>query len=144
MNVLNWIVPLVSIVVAIVTASFSYYFTKKLQARADERRLKEEYYQNYINAISKAMIDFSSTEVLEILADSYNKITLVGSSFVVKNALAYHAYIGGSRNKSEFSADEHDKLLTALIKSMRLDLFNDKNINNDYPTIRFIRAGNRK
>ncbi len=135
MEKLNWIIPLISIIVAIVSASLSYYFTKKLQMKSDERRLKEEYYQNYINAISEVAMNNKDFKALDNLADNHNKITLVGSPEVVLNAMNFHSYIIESRKNNSFSIQHHDLILTELIKSMRLDLYKTKKTNKNYPVI---------
>ena len=142
MNNLNWIVPLVSIVVAIISASLSYYFTKRLQMKADERRLKEEYYQKYINAVSEVAINNDDLSALNKLADSHNKITLIGSSNVVLKAMNFHTYLVNCKRGKAFSLQKHDEMLTDLIKAMRLDLYKKKNTNKDYPIIHLSGKGN--
>ena len=55
MTVQNWIellIPTISIIVVAVSAGLTYFLAKKQQIAADERRLKEKYYLNYIEAVS--------------------------------------------------------------------------------------------
>lgn len=63
MTVENWIellVPIIGIVVAAVSAGLTYYFAKKQQIAADESRLKEKYYLNYIEAVSNIVVSDNS------------------------------------------------------------------------------------
>ena len=55
----NWIqllVPVISIVVAIISAALTYYFSKRKQVLSDESRLKEKFYLEYINALSNNVL----------------------------------------------------------------------------------------
>ncbi len=133
----EWIqllVPLISIIIAIVSAGLSYYFAKRLQINADERKLKEEYYQTYINAISKVAIDNYNKIAKDEFANAHNTLTLVGSSEVVDLAMKFHDYIkiGSSAN---FVIDRHDEMLTNLVKAMRSDLYSNSKVNCNYPRI---------
>ncbi len=141
----EWIqllVPLISIIIAIISAGLSYYFAKRLQINADERKLKQEYYQNYIHAISKTAIDnFDETAKIEF-ANVHNTITLIGSSEVVDLAMSFHecTCIGNSAN---FTIQKHDEILTALVKAMRHDLYSNPKININYPKIHLMNAGKK-
>lgn len=143
MSIENWIsllVPLISVVVAIISAGLSYYFAKRQQVNADERRLKEKYYQDYINAISKVAIDNSDERAKDELANAHNTLPLIGSADVVYCAMDFHDYIKES-NKQNFSIDEHDKKLRKLVMAMRSDLYKTKKINNKYPPIHLCGSG---
>ena len=52
---------------------------------------------------------------------------------VVRNLRAFAIYIGPTN--TNFSQEEHDRLITELIKSMRSDLHKTKHINDGYPLI---------
>ena len=59
MTIQNWIdllVPIIGVVIAVISASLTYFFAKNQQIAADERRLKEKYYLNYIEAISNDVV----------------------------------------------------------------------------------------
>jgi type II secretory pathway component PulK len=142
----NWIqllVPIVSIVVAIVSASLTYLFAKKKQIMADESRLKEKYYLNYIEAVSNIVISNNSDKARDQLADAQNQLLLVGSTNVVANLMIFHDYIKPT-NKENFDSQKHDELLTELIKSMRNDLYKNKNVNIGYPIIHLTGKAPRK
>jgi len=61
-------------------------------------------------------------------------ILLIGSSDVVEQLRCFTKLIGVD-NKKGFTIDEHDKMLTELIKRMRLDLYKGKNVNENYPIV---------
>ena len=131
MTVENWIellVPIIGIVVAAVSAGLTYYFAKKQQIAADESRLKEKYYLNYIEAVSNIVVSDNSESARDQLADAQNQLLLIGSAEVVSDLMIFHDYVKPSNSKN-------DKLLTNLLKSMRKDLYKSKKVNEDYPLI---------
>ena len=67
------------------------------------------------------------------LDDAQNRLILVGSAEVVCILMDFHDKIRPSA--PPLPADEHDRILTSLIKAMRADLYGSKKINNGYPTI---------
>ncbi len=146
MSIDDWIrllVPLISIVVAIISAGLSYYFAKKLQVNADERRLKEKYYQDYINAVSKVAIDNSDEQAKDEFANAHNTLPLVGNAEVVRHAMDFHDFIRIG-NQQNFTLDEHDRKLRNLIMAMRNDLYKNKKINDEYPQIHLCGSGKTK
>ena len=137
MSVENWIqllVPAVGLLIAVISASLSYFFTKRSQLRADESRLKEKYYLDYIKALSHNVLPGDESETRSKLSDAHNHILLIGSSDVVAKLRAFSNLIA-INNEKGFTLDEHDAALTALIKSMRNDLYKKRNINENYPVI---------
>lgn len=137
MTVQNWIellVPVIGVIVAAVSAGLTYFFTKKQQIAADERRLKEKYYLNYIEAISNIVISNNSEKARDQLADAQNQLLLVGNANVVAKLMVFHDFIKPS-NAQNFTSEKHDELLTDLLKGMRMDLYKSKNVNLNYPII---------
>jgi hypothetical protein len=137
MTVENWIellVPIIGIIVAVVSAGLAYLFAKKKQILADESRLKEKYYLNYIEAVSNIVVSNSSEQARDQLADAQNQLLLTGSAVVVEKLMVFHDYVKPSNSK-EFDVLKHDELLTELLKSMREDLYKNKNVNKGYPII---------
>jgi len=133
----NWIqllVPVISIVLAKISAALTYYFSKRRQILSDERRLKEKFYLEYINALSLLVLSDDLEGSKDRAAEAHNNIILIGSADVVNNLQQYNNYISVS-NKAPRSQNEHDRLLTELIRSMRTDLYKNKKVNNGYPTI---------
>ena len=146
MTMENWIqliVPIIGIIVAAVSAAFTYYFSKKKQILADESRLKEKFYLNYIEAVSNIVVSNNSDKARDQLADAQNQLLLVGSSQVVSNLMVFHDFVKPS-NKENFDSLTHDELLTELIKSMRSDLYRTQKVNNGYPIIHLTGKAPRK
>ncbi len=50
------IVAIVGAVVTLLTAIVTNYLTKRSQLKFEERKLKEEYYTNYVKAISRNVL----------------------------------------------------------------------------------------
>ena len=129
----NWmqiLAPFIGIVLAALSASLSYIYTKRNQLRADECRLKEKYYLDYIEALSYNVISDDFEESKNKLSDAHNHILLIGSSDVVAKLRHFHMLL----NK-DYTQKEHDKALTELVKSMRIDLYKKSETNKDYPEI---------
>ena len=88
MTVENWIellVPIIGIVVAAVSAGLTYYFAKKQQIAADESRLKEKYYLNYIEAVSNIVVSDNSESApstIPSITTFINSRTLIFLSFL--------------------------------------------------------------
>jgi hypothetical protein len=142
----NWIqllVPVIGIVMAVVSAVLTYMFTKKKQILADENRLKEKYYLNYIEAISNVVVSKYHNKTRDELANAQNQLLLVGSASVVKDLMIFHNYIN-PYNNNEFDSSTHDELLTNLLKSMRIDLYKSHAVNEDYPIIHLTGTSSNK
>lgn len=121
MTIQNWIdllVPIIGVVIAVISASLTYFFAKNQQIAADERRLKEKYYLNYIEAISNDVVSNNLNKARDQLSDAQNQLLLVGSSEVVAKLMLFHDYVKPS-NQQNFVPEKHDELLTDLLKSMR-------------------------
>ena len=132
----NWIqllVPVISIVVAIISAAITYYFSKKKQILSDENRLKEKFYLEYINALSANVLSDKLEDSKSRLSEAHNNILLIGSADVVTKLRAFTDYI--APDNIIFSQAEHNNLVTELIKSMRLDLYKNQKVNDGYPII---------
>jgi hypothetical protein len=127
------VVAIISAFVTIMALIGSNYLTKKNQLKFDERKLKEEYYTNYIKALSENVLSTDFNKARDSLSDAQNRLILVGSSEVVRNLMIFHDAVKPSAN--ELSGEEHDKLLSELIKSMRKDLYGFKKVNDKYPII---------
>ena len=121
----------------------TYYFSKRKQILADESRLKEKFYLSYIGAVSNIVISNNSDKARDQLADAQNQLLLIGSSEVASDLMAFHDYIKPSNNEN-FNTIRHDELLTALIKSMRKDLYRTEKVNEEYPIIHLTGKAPRK
>lgn len=123
-------VAIVGALVAILTAVITNYLTKRNQLKFEERKLKEEYYTNYVKAISNNVLMKGEDGELD---DAQNRLILVGSSEVVRILMQFHD--AAKKSAQPISGEEHNKILTNLIKAMRADLYGTKKINDDYPTV---------
>lgn len=124
------IVAIVGAFVTILTAIVTNYLTKRNQLKFEERKLKEEYYTNYVKAISNNVLMKDEHAELD---DAQNRLILVGSSDVVRILMQFHDKI--KLSAPPLSGKEHDRILTDLIKAMRADLYGTTKINDGYPTI---------
>ena len=124
------IVAIVGALVAILTAVITNYLTKRNQLKFEERKLKEEYYTNYIKAISNNVLMKDEPAELD---DAQNRLILVGSADVVRILMQVHDKIKPSA--PPLSGEEHDRILTDLVKAMRTDLYGTKKINDGYPMV---------
>lgn len=124
------IVAILSAFATILVVVLTNYFTKKNQLKFEERKLKEVYYTNYIKAVSNNVLLQGKDGELD---DAQNRLILVGSSEVVDNLMKFHDRIKPSAR--DITGEEHDMLLTDLVKAMRKDLYGDKKINDGYPVI---------
>lgn len=129
------LIPIIGVIAAIISAAFSYYLTKKNQMSIEERKLKEEYYTDFIKAASGVAVQRDDKSI-DNLADKQNRLLLIGSSEVVTKLLIFHDYLKPeSQKKNRFDSSRHDELLTELLKAMRKDLYKHKKINDNYPLV---------
>lgn len=96
------------------------------------RKLKEEHYVSYIEALHNLVSDNHKHEYLEKYVFVRDKLFLIASENVIKDMLQFE------NNGVGPDATVHDKYLTDLIKSIRMDL---KIVDKDFPPIYFKRAG---
>ena len=111
-----------AILVAITGAVLSNKNNNILQLR----KLKEEHYISYIEALHNLAANNSNSEAVSKYTYHRDKLLIVGSEEVVKCILKYENEAVGKKN------DLHDKYLTDIVKAIRKDLkLQDKN----YPSI---------
>lgn len=90
------------------------------------RKLKEEHYMAYIEALHNIAADNESKEYLKSYVFARDKLLLIASEDVIRKMLLYEVEAVGKMS------DLHDRYLTDLIKSIRLDL---KLRNKDFPIV---------
>lgn len=111
-----------AILVAVIGAIFSNRNNTTLQLR----KLKEEHYISYIEALHNLATDNSSKEAISKYTYYRDKLLIVGSEEVVKSILRYENEAVGK------TCDIHDEYLTQIVKAIRKDLrIKDK----EYPQI---------
>ena len=117
-------VAIIGGLVAITAAILGYWFTKSNNATLQIRKLKEEHYIAYIDAIHENIENSSLAKYVK----ARNKVFLIASEEVIKKMLLFEKGIDERDN------DIHDDNLTALIKAIRIDL---KIKDENFPKIGF-------
>jgi hypothetical protein len=129
------IVTIIGTVTTVITVCLTNYFTKKNQLRFDERKLKEEYYMKFIEALSDN-VNLSDKEAAKnSLAYAWNRLILVSSVDVIQKLLKFEDEVDRIITNKGGTEEAHNSALTELIKAIRVDLFGAKKINIDYPRI---------
>ncbi len=140
------IIASISLLASVITASLSYYFTKKHQLKIEGRRLKEEYYKSFIKALSDVAIDNKDNEAQRRLSEGFNSLIVIGSPAVVKKLMEFHGFARREntqipRDSNEW-ATQHDNLLRDVIKEMRQDIFGkEKNIEKYLANVHLVGRG---
>lgn len=111
-----------AIIVAVVGAILSNRNSNVLQLR----KLKEEHYISYIEALHNLVATNSSQDAILKYTYHRDKLLIVGSEEVVKNILDYENKAVGKESSL------HDRYLTSIVKAIRKDL---KIKDKDYPQI---------
>ena len=144
-----FILAAITLFASVLTASLSYWFTKKHQLRLEERRLKEEYYKAFIKALSDAAIDNQDVTAQDRLSEGFNSLIVIGSPSVVKKLMQYHNFVRMDnteipRDSKEWSL-RHDELLRELIKEIRLDIYGkEKDIDKYISSVHLVGRGSRR
>jgi hypothetical protein len=142
------IVAAISLFASVVTASLSYWFTKKHQLRMEERRLKEEYYRSFIKALSDVAIDNRDVAAQKRLSEGFNSLIVIGSPAVVKKLMQFHDFVRIEnteipRDSNEWSS-RHDQVLRELVKEMRRDIYGkEKDIDKYISTVHLVGRGQK-
>lgn len=88
----------------------------------------------YIKALSDNVLTDNLDDSSGRMSEAHNNILFIGSADVFANLRRFAYYIGPC-NRGEFTQGEHALLLTELIKSVRIDLYKNKKINDGYPVV---------
>lgn len=113
-----------AILVAVVGAVLSNKNSNKLQLR----KLKEEHYISYIEALHNLAASNSNSKAVSEYTYHRDKLLVVGSEDVVRFILTYENEAVGKENEL------HDQYLTQIIKAIRKDL---KIRDDNYPNVCF-------
>jgi hypothetical protein len=95
------------------------------------RKLKEDHYVAYIEALHDLATDNNDNEFKRKYAFIRDKLFLIASEEVIRKMISFEEKAIGK------PCDLHDEYLTELIKAIRSDL---KLKNKDFPKIRFIKS----
>ena len=131
------IIAIIGTATTIITAILTNYFTKKNQLRFEEKQLKEKYYLEYIEAISKNINNMADNDEETINENhAFNRLILIGSEDMINKLYKFQDL--RIRHLKYNDVSEYDKkytnALNDLIKAMRKDLFEkeDKHIHDIY------------
>lgn len=146
MDITTIIVASVALIASVLTASLSYYFAKKHERLSNERRLKEEFYRQFIEALNDVVIDSSDDNSQVRLSKGFNSLLLIGSAEVIQRLMDFHDFLRTDvAKKSPLPRDskewlmKHDDVLNELIKAMRIDLMGAKKYSGkNFPRIHLV------
>lgn len=132
--IMQVIVSIIGTITTIITIILTNYLSKKKELKFSERKLKENYYLQYINAISN---NANYNDVKSVLEENkaFNNLILISSETVLKKLYEFQTLRIDHFKKNSISNynEEYDRLFTELIREIRNDLYNKKeNIPNIY------------
>lgn len=127
------IIAIIGTASAVITVTLTNFFVKKNQLKLNERKLKEEYYISFIKSLSNVVVTGNSIESISFLAENQNQLLLLANTDVINKIMNFQNYITNSGG--HISQKHHDILLKELIMAMRMDLFQNKKINKNFPDI---------
>jgi hypothetical protein len=128
------LIALIGTATAVITVAITNYYSKKNQLQLEERKLKEEYYLSFLEALSKSAI-LKTNNIRDNFSDAQNRLLLIASPLVVEKLMIFHKYIMPSNIHLHPQLERHDELLRDLLLAMRADLFQNKKVNKNYPEI---------
>ena len=121
------IISIIGAMSAIMVSIIGAVLTKRNSDLLQLRKLKEEHYISYIEALHNLAVNNSSREAISKYTYHRDKLLIVGSEEVVKNILEYEDKAVGKESSL------HDDYLTKIVKAIRKDLkIKDKTYPNIY------------
>ncbi len=122
---------------AIFGSCITYYLAQKQQIAAEQRKLKQDYYRNFIKALSDVALDNTDPNAQARLSEGFNSLIVVGSPLVVQKLTKYHNCTSKSnpaRRDSQTWLKEHDELLKQLVIAIRQDIYEKENNIDEFLT----------
>lgn len=122
------IVALLATFTAIVTAIITDFLNKRSKLKFEERKLKEQYYLEFIHALSENMNNSESAEATIRYNHAFNNLTIIASPKVLSSLYEFaDLLINHLKNNSVADYEtQYTKAFTNLIKAMRSDLYGSK------------------
>ncbi len=128
------VVAVIAGMFSVCVAIFGAVLVNINNTKMQTRKLKEEHYVNYLEAIHNLAEDNKSSQALKAYTLHSDKMFIIASEGIVNAMLKYEDIAVGK------SSNEHDQYLTQLIIEIRKDLkIKDKN----YPQIYLKKANNK-
>ena len=122
------IVALIATFTAIITAIITDFLNKRSKLKFEERKLKEQYYLEFVHALSENMNNLDSDEAVIRYNHAFNNLTIIASPEVLLSL--YELADLMIRHLKDHSVIDYEtqytKSFTKLIKSMRSDLYDSK------------------
>jgi hypothetical protein len=132
----QYIIALIGTITTVITVSLTNYFNKKNSLRLEERKIKQEYYIQFIKTLSYSMNNLENDDIVIEHNHAYNNLMLVASVNVITAVNEYQNLVI-NHVKGIHVLDypsQHDQLLSCCFKEMRIDLYGNKRyINKNYP-----------
>jgi len=120
------IISILGAITAIIVSIVGAWLSNKNNVTLQLRKLKEEHYISYIEALHNIAADNHDKEAIERYVFSRDKLFIMASENVIRKMIKYEEEAVGKQNNL------HDVFLTELIKAIRKDLhINDK----DFPIV---------
>lgn len=131
------IIAIIGTATTIVTAILTNYFTKRNQLKFNERQLKEKYYFEYIEAISRNINKITQNDDETINENNaFNRLILIGSEDMINKLYKFQDLRIRHLKYNDVSEynEKYNIALNDLIKAMRKDLYGkeDKQMHNIY------------
>lgn len=131
------IIAIIGTVTTIVTAILTNYFTKKNQLKFNERQLKEKYYLEYIEAISRNINNIAKDDGETINENhAFNRLILIGNEDMINKLYRFQDLRIRQLKYNDVSEydEKYTTALNDLIKAMRKDLYGkeDKEMHDIY------------
>ena len=126
----------IPVIVVVLGAGLTYFFTKRREREADWRKVKLEYYREYIASVAGMVEGRATPESHLRYTDAVNTIPLVASPSVLKAIYAYEDEI--SVRNTERSDSRHDELLNRVVHALRQDISDVPDREGEYPAFRLI------
>lgn len=122
------IVALLATVTAIITAIITDFLNKRSQLKLEERKLKEQYYLEFVHALSENMNHSESEEATIRYNHAFNNLAIIASPEVLLSLYKFaELMINHLKNNNVIDYDiQYTKAFTELIMAMRADLYGGK------------------
>ncbi len=125
------LISIVGAISAIVVSLVGAWLTNRNSIILQNRKLKEEYYSEYLEALHNLLSENKNITFLKAYTLARTNLFLIGNETVIKQLLIYEEKTVGKETKL------HNKYLTQLIISIRKDLnIKDK----EFPEVYFQKA----
>jgi len=123
------ITAFISTLGGVIAIAVSYYFAKRRELHIRWQQEKIRHCRELLSAMSELAIDNSSDEALRRFAEAHNTIAIIAPVAVVEHRIDFRNTI--ARHGPNMSREQHDQLLTSLVREIRRNLQIANSGNND-------------